>query len=113
MEEKIKMENTREKIADLEHQQWESWSRYVSENNVLPTELIKKWAKNWKPYSNLDEKTKDSDRIWADKVIEVFVELIEERIKYCKSQLKEDFEKDKIWNWRIDGFEELIKTLKD
>ena len=60
----------REKLAELEHQQWEIWSRYVSENNVLPTSLIKKWAKSWKPYYELDEKTKDSDRIWADKIIQ-------------------------------------------
>jgi hypothetical protein len=28
------------------------------------------WEKNWKPYSKLDEDTKDFDREWADKIID-------------------------------------------
>ena len=41
------------------------------------------------------------------------IKMIEERIKYCKSKLIEDFEKDKIWKWRIEGFKEIIKTIKE
>ena len=63
------MEELREKLAELEHKQWESWSKYVAENNKIPKKLLDKWKKNWKPYSELDEKTKESDRIWADKVM--------------------------------------------
>ena len=50
------------------------------------------------------------------------IKLIEERIKFCKSQLKGDFEKNiisrkefeenKIWTWRISGFEELLTEIK-
>ena len=40
------------------------------------------------------------------------IKMIERRIKYCKSELKKDFEKDKIWEWRIDGFKEIISRLK-
>ena len=59
----------REILSDLEHEQWMSWSKYIAENNKIPKELLDKWKENWKPYSKLDEKTKDSDRIWADKII--------------------------------------------
>ena len=30
------MEELREKLAELEHKQWESWSKYVAENNKIP-----------------------------------------------------------------------------
>ena len=40
------------------------------------------------------------------------IKLIKQRIKYCKSKLEKDFEKDKIWMWRISGFEEIISQLK-
>ena len=63
------VKGSREKLADLEHQQWMSWTKYLNANHKIPIELLKKWEKNWKPYSELDEKTKDSDRIWADKII--------------------------------------------
>ncbi len=46
------------------------------------------------------------------KQTKAIIKLIEGRIKYCKSQLIEDFEKDKIWKWRIDGFEEIISQIK-
>ncbi len=63
------MKKLREKLSNLEHEQWMSWSKYVAKNNEIPKELLEKWKKNWKHYSKLNEKTKDSDRIWADKII--------------------------------------------
>ena len=48
-------------------------------------------------------------------------EMIEERIKYCESKLKGDFEKNivsgqefkenKIWDWRISGFKEILSKI--
>ena len=46
------------------------------------------------------------------KQTEEIIKLVEKRIRYCKSQLQEDFEKDKIWEWRISGFEEIISQIK-
>ena len=71
-EEVIKIiQNLREDLSDLEHQQWESWSRYVANDlcKINHLAVIDRWRSNWKPYSELNEKTKDSDRIWADKII--------------------------------------------
>lgn len=39
------------------------------------------------------------------------IKLIEEDIGYCKSKLTKDFEKDKIWKWRIEGFEYLKRRI--
>lgn len=77
----------REFISDMEHQQWESWSRTISvelqkcKNLLLDnyvdnvTEVItilsnrlSRWKKNWKPYKKLKEDIKDFDREWADKI---------------------------------------------
>lgn len=61
---------TRELLAELEHQQWAHWTDYML-NNLSP-ENIKRWKEQIKtPYSMLTEKEKDSDRTWADKVIKI------------------------------------------
>lgn len=69
----------RETLAELEHQQWERWSKYVYESYIkrgnadavaFCQETFKRWEKSWKPYNELDEKTKDADRKWADKTIQ-------------------------------------------
>jgi len=60
------MEEIIEKIADLEHQQWAHWTKYMLDN--LTDENIARWKKQIEtPYSDLTEKEKESDRIWARK----------------------------------------------
>jgi hypothetical protein len=63
----------RELLAELEHEQWQAWTTHIvgEWEEELPAALIKKWKANWKPYNDLSEKTKDSDRIWADKIISI------------------------------------------
>ena len=69
-----KKNKLREELAELEHEQWMSWSKYIVANNEVPLELFNQWSRNWKPYSKLSEKQKDKDRIWADKVIKLLIE---------------------------------------
>jgi len=68
----------REELSDLEHQQWMSWTKWIYNQfceyaiegkHLLVEDLVERWKKNWQPYSELDEKTKDADRIWADKIL--------------------------------------------
>ena len=40
------------------------------------------------------------------------LKLIEKEIEYCKSKLTETFEGDKSWNWRLVGYQELIKQIE-
>ena len=57
----------REKLADLEHQQWAHWTKYMLDN--LTPENIARWKKQIETdYKDLTEKEKESDRVWADKV---------------------------------------------
>lgn len=68
------MVELREKLADLEHQQWAHWTRYML-NNLTP-ENIERWQRQINtPYKNLSEKEKQSDRQWADKVLEIMFQL--------------------------------------
>ncbi len=58
-----------EKLAELEHQQWMSWVRAVG-TDVTPQRQAK-WAPLMIPYSELSEDSKEQDREWARKVLEI------------------------------------------
>lgn len=62
----------REKLADLVHQQWIHWMRYMVNNST--DENIQRWVRQMNTaYADLSEKEKDSDREWADKILEVII----------------------------------------
>lgn len=65
------LSNQLEYLSEMEHQQWESWvTGLIKEfGDKLPIDLIKRWEKNIKPYSELDEDVKEKDRKWAKKII--------------------------------------------
>jgi hypothetical protein len=58
-----------EKLSDLEHRQWMEWSQAVAKE-VSP-ERATRWKAYQVPYDQLDEKTKQMDREWAEKVLEI------------------------------------------
>lgn len=58
----------REQLADLEHWQWAHWTRHMLGN--LTPENIERWRRQIEaPYSDLTEEEKDSDRKWANEVL--------------------------------------------
>lgn len=60
----------RESLAELEHEQWAHWTKYMLDN--LTDANIARWKKQIAtPYKDLSEKEKDSDREWADKVLKL------------------------------------------
>lgn len=60
----------REELAELAHQQWEHWSRSAAAGGAGATQ-VEQWQRNWLPYAELDEETKDADRVWADKILDL------------------------------------------
>lgn len=67
------LKNVREELAALEHEQWSHWMAYLLDN--LDYDNIKRWKRQMNtPYSELTEKEKDSDRVWADKVLDIIKE---------------------------------------
>jgi len=69
----IKNMKNLEKLADLEHKQWVHWTKYMLEN--LTKENIARWKRQINTsYFKLSEKEKESDRVWARKVIKIINE---------------------------------------
>ena len=67
-------ETLREQLAALEHRQWMHWASNLAEREDLPDHLEDRWEENMVPYADLDEETKEHDRKWARKVIEILEE---------------------------------------
>ena len=66
-----------EKLAALEHEQWSHWMHYLL--SFVTPEIRKSFGDNlirWErqmmtSYGHLSEKEKESDRVWARKVIKI------------------------------------------
>lgn len=78
----------RERLADLCHEQWSGWMRYLFSKGTfnkdgtwtMPAWAVERWQRQMNtPYSSLPElQERDSDRAEADR----FLQLIEEDRKY-------------------------------
>lgn len=71
----------REKLAEQEHAQWAHWTKYMLEQLGLwkgdPGQRsdLARWRRQCNTsYADLTEMEKDSDRMWADKTLEVLRE---------------------------------------
>lgn len=58
-----------EKVSEVMHEAWEEWSKAVAPE--VTEERRARWEGFWVPYDQLDEGTKDLDREWAAKILEV------------------------------------------
>ena len=72
---KEKILNLREKFAELEHEQWITWSKSVADIEDISENKLNRWRNFWIPYSQLDEYVKEDDRKWADKIINLIKNL--------------------------------------
>lgn len=70
-----------EKVSEIFHEAWMHWSKAVAPDIKNETRT-QRWQKSWIPYDQLDSKTKDLDREWAEKVLEIIE-------PYFKSKSKE------------------------
>lgn len=62
---------SREKLSELEHEQWISWSKNIAETENITSDRLERWQILWRPYSELTEAEKDQDREWADKSLAI------------------------------------------
>lgn len=61
-----------EELAELEHKQWMSWSKYLYRMGEVSKDKVRRWKENsWKPYNELTEAQKKMDRKWARKVLAI------------------------------------------
>jgi hypothetical protein len=72
------MGELREKLADLAHQQWAGWMKYLFSQCYLhadgtmtiPAELVARWNRQLNTlYEDLPEEEKESDRVEADRML--------------------------------------------
>lgn len=74
------MSDLRERLADLEHERWSSWMRWMFTTGTfnadgtwtMPAALVERWQRQMNtPYAELSEREKDSDRKEVDKTLAV------------------------------------------
>ena len=75
------MNDLREQLAALSHEQWAGWMKYLLEKStegddgsvVIPAAFVARWKRQMNtPYIDLPENEKESDRSEADKFTHVF-----------------------------------------
>lgn len=78
------MNSQLERFADLAHEQWSGWMRYLFEQSTqnsdgtvtISAALVDRWRRQMTtPYANLPEEQKASDRKEAHKVIRLLQEV--------------------------------------
>jgi len=82
----------REKLAELEHEQWIVWAFSLMEREKLSPERIKRWQKLMIPYSELTEEQKDQDRKWADKSLALLQQKTEEAKREERERIDDLFQ---------------------
>lgn len=72
------MKDIREQLAELSHEQWAGWMKYLFLNStegedgqvIIPASLVVRWKRQMNtPYLGLPENEKESDRVEADKIL--------------------------------------------
>ena len=86
----MKIKKLIERLAASEHEQWIHWMRYMLEKSeyleitmegshsiwtgplvIFKKRIIEDWRGKFIPYEDLREDEKESDRVWAIKILEV------------------------------------------
>ena len=57
-------------LAEIEHVQWEEWSKDISSKESLSTERVERWKTYWKVYNELPHEVKEQDRKYAKIVLD-------------------------------------------
>jgi len=114
----VKKKEVFEKLADIEHQRWADWQKYMH-SKMLPSakggiyeigeDFITRWEKQIKTsYKDLTEKEKDSDREQVMRYFPIIQSLLKEKDgEYIK--LLEDWIQDKKIDFKQAIIEAIIK----
>ncbi len=69
--ESIDKEEAIELLAAIEHEQWIEWAKSIAKSEKLSPERVKRWEKLYIPYDELTDESKEQDRVYARKVLNV------------------------------------------
>lgn len=68
------MTELRERLAELEHEQWISWVETIIATEPISNVRKDRWTTFMIPYVELAEEIKEHDRVWADKVLAIMTD---------------------------------------
>jgi hypothetical protein len=94
-----------EKLADIEHQRWIDWQKYLhskcrrnSPNFMyFPIEDFDRWERQIAtPYSELTEKEKDSDRHQVERYLPIIKQLLLSQRQELEAKLNKKLPREKI-----------------
>lgn len=61
-----------EQLAALEHDQWVEWAKALLKSEPgISKERKERWEKLFVPYKDLSEESKEQDRVYARKILQV------------------------------------------
>ena len=101
-----------EQLAELEHEQWEAWSKSLARSEHLSKERIERWEKLWVPYELLPFAEQEKDRSWAKEVLKIVDSKICEREIINQDYRQEIFQaKDEVITKLRGALEEIDATL--
>lgn len=133
-------ENLLEKWANIEHERWAKWQKYMHSkmfdvdgiggeptgDMILPKEFHKRWERQIAtPYSELSEKEKDSDREQVHQYLDDIRQIREQTVKEVLEavvemvqsvKLKKEVMHDHIYYYHKTGAEvseEIVKKVDD
>lgn len=84
-EEVLNQQHVLDRLAQIEHERWAHWQRYVHDNSqkqqdgslVIPPELVERWARQIStPYDELTQKEKLSDQEQVRRYLPVVIEAL-------------------------------------
>lgn len=61
-----------EQLASIEHDQWIEWAKALLKAEPgISKERKERWEKLFVPYAELSEESKEQDRVYARKILEI------------------------------------------
>ena len=93
----------RDRLADLEHEQWMSWAKSILTTEQISAKRKERWVKCFIPYDELSDEMKEHDLVWADRVLAIVGEE-NDKLKAENERLREALK------WYKDTEEALKET---
>ncbi len=63
-----------EKLSALEHDQWVDWAKAILKSEDISSDRAERWQTLFIPYEDLSEESKEQDREWGRKVLDIIKE---------------------------------------
>jgi len=70
-----------ERLAMLEHEQWREWSHEIAVTEKISPERLSRWKASWVDYQTLPDAKKESDRVYARKVLKCLCDMLQRPIQ--------------------------------